>query len=365
MGDTTAMLKGYKNCVRFMVRHFKDRVRYYEIYNEEDAVELWNGKGRTQLEGKTSDPREFSRLVKEVAPLIHQEDPEAKVLLGSVSPHRLYLPDGLGTGFLQDCLRQGVGPLVDIIAWHPFYSLDPDTPEYRTYPAQVEAFKRLASSYGFRGQFMATELLWRAPYPAASGEQGYVKGSGYMYGPVSEVVKAKYLARVMLLHTALGMVSLWNETWADGQVPADATLFRNTFSAPTIDPQQPQPAYYVLRTLSTILENASPSELPVAVTQKIDKLRIFGFTNKAGDNLVAIWNDGRAQDHTEINLTDVQIPGSCRAAVGMDTLNGFAQALSVAQQGDKCVIKNIAVRDYPIVIRLSDVENQGQGVDRR
>ena len=121
-----------------MMRHFKSRVQYYEIYNEEDAIELWNGKGRSQLERKTSDPREFSRLVKEVAPIIHEEDPEAKVVSGSVSPDLLYLPDGLGKGFIQDCLKEGVGPSVDVIAWHPFYSLDPDTPGYWTYPEQVK-----------------------------------------------------------------------------------------------------------------------------------------------------------------------------------------------------------------------------------
>ena len=31
------MLEGYKNFVRFMVRHFKDRVKYFEIWNEEQA----------------------------------------------------------------------------------------------------------------------------------------------------------------------------------------------------------------------------------------------------------------------------------------------------------------------------------------
>ncbi len=61
-------LQGYLNYVRYMVRHFKDRVKYYEIWNE------WNGSAE-----------EYARLAKAAIPVIREEYPQAKIMAVSTA----------------------------------------------------------------------------------------------------------------------------------------------------------------------------------------------------------------------------------------------------------------------------------------
>ena len=93
---------------------------------------------------------------------------------------------------------------------------------------------------------MMTETGFYAPYP---------KKSHPWFAPnevdVTEIVKAKCLAKFMLTNAALDLTAFWNETWQDQFPFWDGTLMRNTFSADPVSPQQPQAAYYVMRTLST------------------------------------------------------------------------------------------------------------------
>jgi hypothetical protein len=206
---TPEMLEGYKNFVRFMVRHFRDRIRYFEIWNEPGNDYAWGNK---------PDPKEFAQLVKEVAPIIRKEAPQAKILMSGV---------GFRPGqdkYLTACLEEGVGRLVDVMTIHPFYGISQASEAYLSYPTDVKAWKQLAESHGFRGEYMATETGWYAPYP---------KGSVSFFGnPVfTEIVKAKCLAKFMLTSAALDLTAFWNETWQDQFPFWDGTLMRNTFSA--------------------------------------------------------------------------------------------------------------------------------------
>jgi hypothetical protein len=43
-----------------------------------------------------------------------------------------------------------------------------------------------------------------------------------------------------------------------------------------------------------------------------------------------------------------------RRAVGIDVLHGFEQQLMVRSEGTDLIIEGVLVRDYPIIIRLTD-----------
>jgi len=327
------MLEGYKNYVRFMVRYFKDRVKYFEIWNEEQMY--------------FTSPVAYCEWVKSVAPIIREEAPEAKILLGGMCP-----PTTGGWGvdreFLTACLKEGVGRLVDVIAWHPFYGTDPESPTYRSYVNDVRGVKELAESYGFKGEYHANEYTFRASYPSGNKPAGHViRGTEF----VSELVKAKYVARVTLTHIGLDITSFFNRTWQDQAINWDNTLFRNTFSADPINPQQPQVAYYVLRTLSTILENVKPVQIDTEFSNKGKNFEIVGLVSKNGDFLLAIWTPGRAGDDSLDIATDIAFPHILfQKATGIDVLNGCEQTLLKSE--GKSTLKGILVKDYPIVIKL-------------
>lgn len=66
----------YEAYTRTVVRHFKDRVRYWEIWNEPDHAAYWSPQDELSA---------YSALLKRIAPVIREEDPTAKVVLGGLA----------------------------------------------------------------------------------------------------------------------------------------------------------------------------------------------------------------------------------------------------------------------------------------
>lgn len=99
---------------RFIVRHFKDRIKYYQILNEP-----LNG-----IRGQYVRSEDYINLVKRVIPVIRDESPDAKIIVGSVRG----LPNEPGCyDYLLSMLKSDLMPLVDGISFH----LSPDlSPEY-------------------------------------------------------------------------------------------------------------------------------------------------------------------------------------------------------------------------------------------
>jgi hypothetical protein len=64
----------YLDFVRFIVQHFKGRIRYYEIWNEP------NNKPPLQWIQLV----DYINLVKQTIPVIKQEDPDAKIVIGGI-----------------------------------------------------------------------------------------------------------------------------------------------------------------------------------------------------------------------------------------------------------------------------------------
>ena len=328
---TPPMLEGYKNFVRFMVRHFRDRVRYFEIWNEPHGKYAWGNK---------PNPVEYATLVKEIAPIIRQEAPHAKILHADVG----YRP-GRDGDFLETCLKEGIAKLVDVMTMHPYYGAPQGSQDYLEYPEHIRTWKKLVESHGFHGEYMATESGWYAPYPIAAHPFGG--------GDVTEIVKAKYLAKFMVTNNAFEMPAFWNETWQDQFTYWDGTLMRSTFSADPVCPLQPQAAYYVMRTLATVLEGAQPIESTVEFRGQTAKLESYMFRLKDGSRLAAYWIPGAGSDNPPDFRANVVIHGSnpTKATV-IDVLNGTEQALKVSAEAGAVALNGMAVMDYPVLVRL-------------
>lgn len=133
----------------------------------------------------------------------------------------------------------------------------------------------------------------------------------------------------------------------------DLSLLRRSFDADPISPLQPQAAYYVTRNLATMLDGFEPGDAKYAVDRAPPNLESFALETPDGDAL-ALWLGGRAQDHCEGVSVDVHLPASCRMAVACDPMNGTTQELVVARSDGKALIRDVLVRDWPLVIRWSD-----------
>lgn len=328
------MLEGFKNFVRFMVNHFKDRVDYYEIWNEQS-----NGYGGW-LDG---GPELYTQWVKELVPIIEEIDPNAKIVFGSLSglgPRR-----EVGIDWLERCLKAGIAPYVDMIAWHDYYGAAPGDRAWEGYADDVKETKELAESYGFKGEYCHSEWCIFAPYPQNS-TQGLPA--------VTEMVKAKHIARFAMINLGLDVVFYWNETWADGHIDRDVGLFRNAFSGSPVSETQPQPCYYVLRTLCTVMDEVRPASLNVEFSNREKPLEVWAFRHANGNYLLSVSLTGPSADDSPVFISDIHFPGNTfSSATGINVLNGTEQKLNLSADSDGSSLLTMEIKDYPVLIRLS------------
>lgn len=134
----------------------------------------------------------------------------------------------------------------------------------------------------------------------------------------------------------------------------DLSLLRRSFDADPISPLQPQAAYYVTRNLATMLDELEPAEFEYTIDRAPSNLEAFAMKSPGGP-VLALWLGGRARDRCEGVSIDVRLQVSAaRKATAYDPVNGVAQELSMTQSGAGQLLKDILVRDWPLIIRLSD-----------
>jgi parallel beta-helix repeat protein len=316
---------GFVEYTRFMVQHFKGRVKYYEIWNEPSSGEC-PGDGRGGI--TVSD---YVALVKQVVPVIRQIDPEAKIVVGAMGRFR----EG-DRQWLQTMLESGVGSLVDAVSWHAFsgespllYSGEyPEHPEpfyWRDYASNVQSLKNQAASWGFRGEYLAEEMIWRTPNDLVTQETPFY----------TDIVAAKYAARANIMHLGMDFTMVGNEM----QMPDVIKLL---------------PRYYVVRNLSTVMAGAKSTDLPTEIQSEATNIESYSFSLPNGDRLVALWTDGVAVDDDPGVKSTVIVPGfSAQTVMGIDVLSGFVQQLITETEGGNLVIRNLLIKDYPMILRLA------------
>jgi hypothetical protein len=314
----------YLNWVRFMVRHFKGRIEYYEILNEPDM----------SFETPSGMPVDaYVNLVQRTVPVIREEDPEAKIVVGSVPDTRF----NDCRDWLLGVLSSPIMPLVDGVSWHGMFGPAPsDDPRgvrnggahqmanyWENYPAFIEEIKSVAISHGFDGEFFDEDMVWRTPSEPAGSEP-----SGF-----TDVTGAKYFARAIVMHLGL-----------------------DVYAGLALVPDDTRPiSYSVIRALATVMAGEQPAELPVRIESSSSNIKYYGFTLSNGDKLLAVWTDGAAVEYDPGVSAALTFPGfSAQSVTGIDVLNGFEQELIAETENGDLVIRNLLVKDYPIILRFVD-----------
>jgi hypothetical protein len=318
-------MQGYLKYVRFMVHRFKNRVKYFEIWNEWD-------------EGADEYCKFFEPAVK----VIREEYPEAKIVIGSPTPEET-------PSFIYGVLGRS-GPIFDVVGWHPWYNPDPTQKKFLEYSEFLKNFKKECKARGFKGEYMATEWTWCAPYPPVVPTG--VGDSAFSNVKVTEMQKAKYAARLTMTHLAADVYSFWCELFRQQSPQLSIGLFRNTFSASPLSPTQPEPVYYIMRTLSTVMDETTPEKVKVEFNPCDKRLESYTFRKPDGELMLVVWLNGYAKDDdSQEIITDITFPGrKLNKASAIDVLNGDSQALNVLYDKKNTVINRIHVKDWPIII---------------
>jgi len=309
----------YKDFVSFVVSHFKGRIHYYEILNETGYITV----------------ETYAHLIRQVVPVIRGIDPDAKIIIGAMwgrweydyPGYGEYARSSLAIDYFNELLVSGVVDMVDGISWHPFYDNIPSDPYYQNYPQMVQGIKDLAVSQGFTGEYFADEILW-----TTQGEVHAENGP-----PVNQLIAAKYYTRAITEHRGLGV---------------NVTI--NTFF---IEPERGWirgDALRPIRNLNDTLAGAEPTDITLSLETNEDaNVRHYAFVLPNGDRLVALWtNDEAVEDDPGVSAT-LTIPGSsAQKVIGVDVFNGFEQELITEAENGDLVIRNLLVKDYPIILRF-------------
>ena len=168
---TEAARAAWQAYIAALVRHFKDRVTYYEIWNEPFGPSFWRPT--------PPNPKEYAFLVKLTAEPIRREFPDAKIIAGTYDINLWDAPT------IRDFLAEGVGDKIDVFSFH----------RYRVFPEQqtlewMDYFRRLIAKYGRSGL-----ELWQgeAGFPSQ-----YSETQALSKIPFTEESQAKLLARSIL-----------------------------------------------------------------------------------------------------------------------------------------------------------------------
>lgn len=131
-----------------LVTRYKDKIKFWEIWNEEDWMGFWQPK---------ADPVVYTALLKRASVSAKKADPEAKILVGGLTGN--YLARGRYK-FLTEIYKNGGGPFLDVVAIHPYVA--PLSPEQdNNYSLQIEdTMQRMDQFKDAKKRIWITELGW-------------------------------------------------------------------------------------------------------------------------------------------------------------------------------------------------------------
>lgn len=228
---TEAERAGWQAYVRALVRHFRNRVDHYEVWNEPDLTSFWKCQPKAA---------QYVDLVRLTAAPLRDEQPGATLIGGAIA----WGMTVWSLKFLEDCLKAGMGDLVDIVSYHGYKSV----PE-RHSQQEIAAFTHILRKHNPRLRFWQGE----------AGIQSHVPEKARGVGALSrmqntEPIQARMLLRRFLLelHNGTGMCS-----WFHMADFAHYAQFKETFHYGLVRLQDgtPKPSYYALQTLATLLSD--------------------------------------------------------------------------------------------------------------
>ena len=349
--ETPEQIQATRRFVTYICKELKGTVHYWELLSEhfnEIHYPVHEPGQPGRVPQKMIDA--YVKILREVAPVIRQADPANKVMFQRMAS---ICVDGV-----EGCFKQGVAGLVDFISWNPAYWLPPeqipresipwakDRPEIKTYVDAVNELRRVSETYDYKGGYMADGAWWHGIYPQPPNPE-----ETWPYHFQSDLLKAKYCARTIVLHSGMGMVYIFCNTFTS--VPWVAHGFIKTVVPSALGPRMvAEPAYYIVRSLATMLDGAEPCKLNFSVATDKELMR-YAFALPDGNRLITLWQPIDGADDFIGNPMTVTLKGlKAKKILAQDPLNGVEQELTFSLKNDALEIPDVMVKDYPLLIKI-------------
>lgn len=173
-----AQMEAFLKYIKAVVERYKDKINYWEIWNEPNHQSYW---------GAVPDGKEYGKLLKRTAELIRSIDSGCKIIGGAMA--------GIDPEFTRDFLSQGTAHLIDIISFHNYGAV----PEERIYKA-IELWEVI-------DKYNPDLVVWQGEcgYPSHSSSRDY-RGRA----PWGLNIQAKWLLRQSFVDTYFCKAKLSN-----------------------------------------------------------------------------------------------------------------------------------------------------------
>jgi hypothetical protein len=276
---TPEQIDAFTRYVKFMVNHFKGRIHYWALWNEQN-IDYWNPE---------PNPEDYGRLLKAFVPAVHQTDPQAKVIYGGEA-----WP--LETGFARRALNTcQCASGIDVFAYHIYpdygHNLNPeavDDPNYGLSPGGGKAFREMIRHY----------LGVRPDVPFWCDEFNSIS----TWTDMDDSVQVKYVPRQLVYNWAAGVKTfVWLLTSAtDGNEYDDFGMIHGLLYQP--NDFTPRPVYQALAHTNWLFADTRVDPTIRIGTPELDaishpseaRLFTYGFRSHSGKAIVAYWMGDRS-----------------------------------------------------------------------
>jgi hypothetical protein len=331
---TPAQIEAFTRYVRFMVDHFKGKIHYWALWNEED-IGYWNPWG---------NPEEYGHLLKAMARAVHETDPDAKVIYGGqADPIRDFAKRALDA-----C---GCAADIDVFAYHTYpgygQNFNPESEDYGAYgPESPAKLRDLVHSYpGIRSDIQ----FWDDEFNSIPSWEGS-----------DESVQAKYIPRMLVYNWAAGVKTfVWIiAAGTDGNEYDDFGLIHGLCNV--AEDFTPRPGFFSLQNTNALFSdtkfdpsiNLDSPGIPALRRKSGFPFYAYGFRAKNGKAVVAYWLGAHSlpgnvfppfYESFTLENTGIEHP------VLIDVVSGEIRPLEW-KEGTSNVLASVPVRDSVLAI---------------
>ncbi len=343
----------WANYVKATVSRYKDKVRYFEVWNEPDGDWCWK---------HGSSGEELGRFTIDTAKAIREVFPEAKIIGGVVCQQRI--------DFLNAALSTGMADYIDYISFHEYTHNETD--EFQ----KVDAFRALIKEYGSDIELIQGE----------TGSQSGRGGCGALHiGAWTPELQAKQLARhtmadllcdvhFMSYFSCVDMKEALNGVVGDASSYKDYGYF-GILGADFDENGQAtgdyieKPSYYVLQNIASLFcgeikKSTHPyyirSEYAGTVYENTPARRELttGVLEKNGAKAVIYWYPSNIMTTSYSSFITCEIFTGGKELKVIDIMSGEIYKIAdedIEDKGNGVIkIKELPVKDTPIIITVGD-----------
>jgi len=350
-GAKEAFLKYVEN----MVEHYKDKIFYWEVWNEVNHKNFW----------KTGpNAEEYGRLLSDVSDIIrkHQGD-KAKIIAASLA--------GIDINYAEQLMRTCARGKFDILSVHPYNYMPEDTIE------SINSLRKTVQKYDEKLVF------W-------NGECGYPSSGDTIHGrplaPWGHKIQAKWLLRRSLCDLLSGLeVSIYfillenhytrkmydnKEVQVAEERPVSHFVGSNTKGLIRYSDGSDKLAFKALKNLTSLISSEytlSQKNTGFTITSegvfygagKSDReyLNPYSLTfSSTKGNMFVYWLPWPLQENIEQGTVDIDIHDIKFAnPVLIDLLDGNVYDIPMEKKADMVSFKDLCLTDYPLAIVEKDL----------